>query len=490
MPSYYVSLQKHYNPWNTPDVLALIHTLKAKFPTDDMLTVIPMGGAMRGFYEVILTETPDEADQVLPVMVNKQLIELPLVPEKQFMAGRKGFSGDSTNIRAEGVLITLYNCTKGPLSKLSNELFDKVLSEHGEVTRLTQFQQHRGSSVFNGNRFCVLKPNGTIPDRITLNHPTQQGTLNVSLGYKGKTKMCGRCLTRHAGICAELEEFFAVREAREQMTIDTKIVSDSTLRHADGTGLSADVVCMSGGRIGNIGHMIIDEPSMKSAKNIIMVAGQNDIHRDNESVETFKEIITKSLDFVQQVTFSSHKLTVVQPLLPADTTAIRKEKAEVLHEICLKLQTNPTLPMQYLHSLDPVEMDGIHPTVSGTSGLLNSIHKHISIIHKEKYITDTKLYRGVQSAFRYGCLYCPVYLELDERFICGKCRPVTEDDPPDRQSSSTEKSPLSSSADNNMSIDERQSRKRNKSGDSPPDTPTKFALIQNGDKKVVDDISK
>ena len=61
MATLYVCLQKHFNPWNTPDVMALILTLKAKIPDDDQLTVIPLGGAKQGYYKVILGEAAPQA---------------------------------------------------------------------------------------------------------------------------------------------------------------------------------------------------------------------------------------------------------------------------------------------------------------------------------------------------------------------------------------------------------------------------------------------
>ena len=146
MPVFYVNLTKHCTPWSVPTVLTLANTLKLRYSNDEMLTVIPMWGAMRGFYKVVLQETPSSEDLILPLMVADSIVNLPLVPEEQFLGKRKHSSGGSPG-RADGVLITLYDCTLGPLSKLDNEAFDKVLEAHGEVTRATQYQKLTGTGV-------------------------------------------------------------------------------------------------------------------------------------------------------------------------------------------------------------------------------------------------------------------------------------------------------------------------------------------------------
>ena len=69
-------------------------------------------------------------------------------------------------------------------------------------------------------------------------------------------------------------------------------------------------------------------------------------------------------------------------------------------------------------------MEGIHPTVAGTKLLLQEIDKRTAIVSDERFITDTKMYRGVNSVFKYGCLFCHQYLDLNGAFICPGCRPT------------------------------------------------------------------
>ena len=56
----------------------------------------------------------------------------------------------------------------------------------------------------------------------------------------------------HVGGCPVAMEFCRLQEERANEEIKIKIASDSTLRHAHHPGLSADVMAMSGGRIGHV----------------------------------------------------------------------------------------------------------------------------------------------------------------------------------------------------------------------------------------------
>ena len=425
MSTYYLSLVRHFTPWSIPAVVTLVAALRTQFPTDDQLTVIPLGGAKKGIYKIVLGSDPPPGESVvLSIEVDKRLVEIPLVPERTFLANSNSRPGQG---RADGVLITLYGGWQGPLKPISNQVFDEALSNYGEVTRPTDLQKHLGTDVFNGNRFCVLrkkKPTDKLPDRITLPNPDKSGpALYINCGYKGKERYCSRCLKNHVGACPELREFYAARDRRREQTITQRFLADSTLRHADETGLGADVVCMSGGRLGNVTHVLMDDPKMSDVDQVIVVAGQNDLLRDGESLATFQAIITTSLDKLQHTVYGKQELTIVQPLLPPAPSKLRIAKSKYYDELCLSKVGDTTHPLTYVSIVKAVEMDGIHPTVLGTASLLKTIQQRTKVITDGRFITDTKMYRGVQSVFNYGCLTCHEHLDLDEAFLCPACRP-------------------------------------------------------------------
>ena len=350
-------------------------------------------------------------------MVEDAIVALPMVPAAEYFTKRSGPG------RAEGVLVTLYSSWQGPLREIPNTTFDEVLATHGELTRPTDIQRHSGTGTYNGNRFCVLKPTDKgIPDKISVYGPKKK-VFTITLGYKGIKRFCSRCQETHVGPCPELKEFYAARDKRKETQIKTKIVSDSTLRHADETGLSADIVCMSGGRLGHVTHVLHNDPKMPDVDQVIVVAGQNDLLRDDETLVQFQETITNSLSFLQNSAYNKYDLTIVKPLLPTDSSQLSTDKAAFYENLCLDKLGDTTFPLKYVTRTTEVEMDGIHPTVPGTELLLKEVNQMTKIITDGRFVTDKKMYRGVNSAFRYGCLFCPKYRDLDGADLYSGCRP-------------------------------------------------------------------
>ena len=248
--------------------------------------------------------------------------------------------------------------------------------------------------------------------------PTGGSTLlHVTLGYKGKPRFCPRCQQTHGGQCPELEAFNAARDLRKQQKISEMMLSDSTLRQADQTGLSTDVICMSGGRLGHLTHALQDAPQCKDVNQVIVVAVQNDIIRDGESLEVFTDIITQSLATMQQVWY--HKpLTLVQPLVPQDSNPLRKQKAEFYHQLCTSQTIDTTSQLKYLPiDSSTIEMDGIHPTLDGTRQLLEAIDQHLSIITNNRFITDKKILPGQQLGFSIRLSILPPVQGLGSTFL-------------------------------------------------------------------------
>ena len=141
---------------------------------------------------------------------------------------------------------------------------------------MTALQNHNGTQCLNGNRYCVRDPGGkgTLPGTISVQNPTTSNIIQFYTRYKGQEWYCRRCDALHTGGDPVIKESRRLQEEQENEVIKTKIASDSTLRHAHQLGLSADVMAMSGGRIGNIANAIRDDAGMEKIDNIIVVAGQ------------------------------------------------------------------------------------------------------------------------------------------------------------------------------------------------------------------------
>ena len=105
---------------------------------------------------------------------------------------------------------------------------------------------------------------------------------------------------------------------------------------------------------------------MPDSDQVIVVTGQNDLLRDDETLVQFQAVIDKSLDVIQNLVYGKQELTIVKPLLPPDANELRVQKSDYFHSVCLTKSTSPTMPLTYITRVDGVDMDGIHPTVPGT----------------------------------------------------------------------------------------------------------------------------
>ena len=57
---------------------------------------------------------------------------------------------------------------------------------------------------------------------------------------------------------------------------------------------------MSGGRLGNVTHVLHNDPKMPNVDQVIVVAGQNDLLRDDETLVQFQETIKKLTQFLAE----------------------------------------------------------------------------------------------------------------------------------------------------------------------------------------------
>ena len=136
-------------------------------------------------------------------------------------------------------------------------------------------------------------------------------------------------------------------------------------------------------------------------------------------------------------------------------------------------------------------MEGIHPTVKGTKNFLQELDAKLHMIADDRFITDPKLYRGVKSIFRYGCLFCHAYLDLDATFLCQECCTKFGDSslgPRDKtQSEATTPSVLEEVIMVDV-VQDRQGLKRSTDTETHLVTPKKFAADKiNGEEGELTD---
>ena len=196
------------------------------------------------------------------------------------------------------------------------------------------------------------------------------------------------------------------------------IVSDSTLREVEQTGLKADVYCVGGGYLGDVATTAadIDPPP----KNLVIMGGINDaVNKRNEftSDEEFKFSATRGLQKILELNRqrSFDKITFVPPLTSVSQSDELGERIHFLEYTATCLFDG--IENITVQTIDPVKMneDGIHPDRAGVGAILHQLANDNvvkDLIIDRNYIVSSGWYRGVQPAHAYGCHTCYDYQRI------------------------------------------------------------------------------
>ena len=330
--------------------------------------------------------------------------------------------GEYRPAKKTGTLLTLQNCTTGPLKFISNEVFDQVVEAKGaKLIKPAVYQFYKGTEILNGNRYCVIEEGFKFPRMLQVNDKNR--SFDIEVRYKGQEYLCNRCAKTHVGSCPSLTRYYQARDERRTTPIEKKIISDSTFRRADITGLKADVDCMSGGRIGHIANMIRDDPFFDNANSeAIITMGLNNILDEEEDFLMYKkrtELEVSKLK-VNVAVRPIKKITIVNPIL---------NKEEASSEVIKKCEDIKSMTKKMFEdddrvkfvNMDDIEMDGSHPTAVGTKKIIEQINQHDEIILNNEYVVSEKrLYSDVTAHYIYGCLLCDEIWDLQYGY-CTNC---------------------------------------------------------------------
>ena len=407
----------------------IVNQVRAVFPTDYQLTVTSRriyGGEI--IYRIELSVAVPVRIYTLKFKAQAQHFEITLLREEQipFL--------NSRNIDRKDTLLITFQGANLPHSRyILSSHYDKLMKDMNlEVTKPTENQVIKDTNVLNGNKYCVIrKPDNVnlIPNDIPITEGPN-GHFTIRVTYFGQQRYCRRCDSMHAGKCPELEEFYRAKEEREAMQIKTKIASDSTLRHAQALGLSANVMCMSGGSLGQLANAIQDDPETQKLEKIIINAGTNDIKNKNYSNSEFAHAIDAGLQKIKEIADKNpdKKFAIVQPVYDKENadenTSTRTSFLTYQMDQFTKQYNEERSDTFQIIKPENVEIDETsHPTINGTLALLHSIQLQCDeIIWNEKYITTEKIYAGVQTIYKYGCKGCFVFGQYpDTNGFCTTC---------------------------------------------------------------------
>ena len=286
--------------------------------------------------------------------------------------------------------MTFRNANLGTHQSIPNEYFDKVM-----------FQRTRNSSTFNGNRFCVIDAgNKVVPATIMVMNPATQRLAPIQTRYKGQKWRCGRCGIDHVGGCEKLKEFYAAKDLRKQEVVDMKLLSDSTLRHAEQVGLRADVLCMPGAGIGHLANAPRDDPDIAGCGAVGVVLGGNYVTNseaasDAEFVYTIDKGVGRLKEELDK--YGSKTLAVFSPPPGPNEDPLTARRAKYLCD-ALEAIRGENLST---HVLPPevARDDGGNPAVEGTKTLLQFVKDEVKpdlIFREDLMVTEVLCGRAIR----------------------------------------------------------------------------------------------
>ena len=118
MPTYLLTLQDHFTPWDIPSVPTVILSIRAKYPADPKLIVVPDRNSHGALYKVVMDNESTKSGEALeiPLMVQGSQVMFPLVTGENNFQKNNSERGGST----PGMLYTFYDSALGTMAPLPN----------------------------------------------------------------------------------------------------------------------------------------------------------------------------------------------------------------------------------------------------------------------------------------------------------------------------------------------------------------------------------
>ena len=421
-----LDLRPYFTPYNLPSLEQIIHAVQALFPNDEGLRMQQLRGAGTGIYRLLLSKPISDLSGKVVVFKqgnNKQInVQLELQQNRPSQHGSE---------RKEGLLITFLNASAGTAYQIPSTTFDSAMKPYGEVLKATAQQNYKGSTLLNGNRYCVLdnKDKQKVPGSLNLLNPITNKIETIFIRYRGQEWYCRRCADYHIGPCPSLKAFFEAKEKRAAKNIEIKIFSDSTLRCADHVGLEADITCMPGGGVGHIANSIRDDPSMAPIKHVVVVAGVNDLYNKDTSEDEFAYSIHAGLQKIKHEVEKQGKtlllVDITEDTPPStdwyDSDAVLRRQLYLTEKI-KQISDNKNIRSVMIQKGN-IEVEKNHPTEKGVRHILGHIDRAYErdVIWNDSFISNPRMYQGVQTVYSYGCACCHVLGRFGARGLCDGC---------------------------------------------------------------------
>ena len=377
-----IDIRPYFNAFQAPTFEQILKAVRKAYPEDPALRLRPLPGKGQGIYHIMSTSTNIKENihfqRKKRFDEGEETVSIPITPP-----------GLHRRERQDGTLITIVDADMPETHSIPGRDFDAVFQEYGRIIRATKQQKYKDSDVLNCNRFIVIDRNEKeLPDRITV------ADRSFLIKYRGKKWFCSSCQVTHVGPCPYLTELYATMDLKKKMNVYHHIVSDSTLRHAEQSGLKANITCMTGATAGQLATAVEEDPNLENNTIYTIAAGANDVSIEN--IENEGEVARKIETSLNRVVEIAEKyvekkfiiLNTCPPLTesPSKVEYIAKKffqnRAEILciqHDNLEIVNTN-----EY-----PESWQQGHPSVKDTEQMLENLSKEVPDLIINKNVITT-----------------------------------------------------------------------------------------------------
>lgn len=311
----------------------------------------------------------------------------------------------------------------------------------GRIKKGVQMQPIRGTREPSGNKFLVLE---NVKDEDKKNIPPSFDFPRVQgrggrmwINYYGKPRRCNFCNDFHdvsVPVCPIETIVRNMEVERDRTERKIKAYSDSTLRLVRQSALTSDVDTMSGGTTGNVLNAVEIDKSCDNIENIVIVAGQNELHKRMTNEEFLW--ISRSKERRLTKLAEKKKIAVMSPPIQHFLDPVSEAREEILRASLAKLRDAGSI-LLWENPVDVFDDDwGKHPSAVQTKTIINFIDKECRQAFGAPFILDsatedvltTKLYTGVNSLYKFGCAGCDGKAKNRWINLCNDCTASLEDD--------------------------------------------------------------
>ena len=437
----------------------IVHAIRTTFGEDDSRKIIaPRRGDTT--WKVETSNIEQYKEVTVLTHENKNLASVTVRTEHlvvnqdtgRIVRQREPTNRQRTSRHNEGeLLITLQGADSFPFRNVTDEEITTKIIEMGvgNIKRNVQKQPRLESpDEFTGNKYFILQnlsPGDVqrLPNSFDF-YDNEMGTLRrMWLSWKGKPRRCRFCGKFHGEVC-ELEEQVRKMERERDAAKDKdghlplKTYADSTFRHARQDALLSDVDAMSGACTGNILNAIEIDPGVEGVKNMVIIAGQNELAKSLSPKEFLWTLKKKSERLT--VLAEQKKIALLEPPRSNQYITSAEEKAKQVYLIenlaelsegkeNITVWQNPCA--EYLADF------GNHPTEDQTLEIIDFLHDKTTEFFGSGYklpsstpevTTCATKYAKINGLYKYGCAGCNRKERNKWYHLCNACKEELESD--------------------------------------------------------------